>query len=167
MTDAAPATGELRRARPRSAARRSERIAAGLLVGACLATLVTAGALTPDASGHGTHTQLGMSPCAWAVAFDAPCATCGWTTAFALAADGDLRAAFLAQPFGCLGALAAAGVFWGAVHVAATGSRTGHAALRALAPGPLLVVAGLLVAAWAYKWATWTSIAGDGLSPAT
>jgi hypothetical protein len=79
------------------------------------------------------------------------------TTAFSHAADGDLRASFLAQPLGCILALGAAAGFWGAVHVAATGSQLGTVCARLLQPRALWGLAGAAAAAWAYKYATWPS----------
>src|SRR5204863_3314928 len=56
--------------------------------------------LNPAPDGHGTHTQLGLPPCAWAVALNRPCPTCGMTTAFSFGVRGRLAEAFQAQPFG-------------------------------------------------------------------
>jgi len=39
--------------------------------------------LTPDASGVGTHVQLGLPPCGFLAATGVPCPSCGLTTAFA------------------------------------------------------------------------------------
>jgi hypothetical protein len=122
---------------------------------AALAVLIVAARLEPDARGMGTHTQLGLPPCGWVVAFGKPCFTCGMTTAFARAARGDAPGAFRAQPMGALLAVAAAGLFWAGVHSAATGSRLWRlcdALLRPRVITGVLVLGGL---AWAYKWATW------------
>jgi hypothetical protein len=56
---------------------------------------------------------------------------------------------------GALGALTAAVVFWGALHVALTGSRLGAVGATILSPRTLWGIAGLTVAAWLYKMATW------------
>ena len=45
--------------------------------------LGTARLLEPDPRGFGTHTQLGLAPCAFARITGRPCPTCGMTTAFA------------------------------------------------------------------------------------
>jgi len=58
--------------------------------------------LTPDASGHGTHTQLGLAPCTILRTTGWPCPMCGATTAWALMAHLRVPAAFLAQPFGAV-----------------------------------------------------------------
>ncbi len=88
--------------------------------------------------------------------FGIPCPTCGMTTAFARAADGDLGKSFLTQPMGCILALGTSAGFWAAVHVAATGSQLGMVCARLLRPRLLWGVAGAATAAWAYKIATWT-----------
>ncbi|QKK08932.1 MAG: DUF2752 domain-containing protein [Planctomycetota bacterium] len=92
--------------------------AAGALAG--LTVLGLAAWITPDAAGHGTHTQLGLPDCAWAQAFDKPCATCGMTTSFAHASHGDILGSASTQPFGFLLAVvtAAGGV--------GRGPRRGH-----------------------------------------
>lgn len=128
----------------------------GLGSAGCLGLLLVAAGVTPDAAGHGTHTQLGLPPCTWAVAFDAPCMTCGMTTSFALASDGDLIAAASTQPFAFLLALATAAAFWGGAHIAVTGSMLGPAVARLAGPKMLWIALGLLMAAWAYKFLTWS-----------
>lgn len=81
----------------------------------CLALLLVAAGLTPNPQGYGTHTQLNLEPCGFEVAYALPCATCGMTTAFALAADGRLIASFVVQPAGMvLAILTAMGVWLGA-----------------------------------------------------
>ena len=73
------------------------------------------------------------------------------TTAFAHAAHGHPVASFRTQPFGALLALAAAGAFWGGLHVAIFGSRLGALGGRLLRPRAVMIAAGLLLAAWGYK----------------
>jgi hypothetical protein len=131
------------------------RWAAFLIAAACLALLLVASRLAPDAAGHGTHTQLGLPPCTWAEALGKPCMTCGMTTAFAYAAHGDLLDSARTQPFGFVLATLTAAMAWGALHVAATGSMLAAAASRMLTPRLLWAMGGLLLAAWAYKVLTW------------
>ena len=64
------------------------------------AVLVTAAFLTPSASGHGTHTQLGLPPCGFLVLTGFPCPGCGLTTAFAHMIRGHFIGAAHANPFG-------------------------------------------------------------------
>jgi len=136
---------------PASTVRLGRRAAALVVLLACLAVLVVADRLAPDPSGLGTHRQLGLPACGWIAGFGLPCATCGMTTAFAAAADGDLRAAFAAQPFGALLALAVGMSAAVAGFVFLTGSAVGGFALRLLGPRTALVLGGLAVVAWGYK----------------
>ncbi|HYE02522.1 MAG TPA: DUF2752 domain-containing protein [Phycisphaerales bacterium] len=134
------------------------RVYAGAVALACLGLLVMAGALDPSPAGHGTHEQLGLPPCGWALAYGRPCPTCGMTTAFAAAADGDLITAFIAQPFAALLALATAAAFWIGAYVALTGSRLARAFVPLLRPRALWVIAGAWGVSWAYKLVTWPGL---------
>lgn len=131
------------------------RVAASILAAACLAVLLVAAWLTPAPAGHGSHTQIGLPPCGWAVYSGRPCPTCGMTTAFALAAEGRWARATTTQPLGALLALTTAVVFWFGAYVAATGSLLGRMGATMVGPRVLWTLAGLLLAAWAYKMLTW------------
>jgi len=133
-----------------------ERVYAALVAAACLAMLLVGARLSPTNEGHGTHTQLGLPPCAFAVTLGRPCATCGMTTAVSTAAGGNLVRAVAVQPFGAGVALAASSAFWIALFSAATGSRVWTVALPLVRPRPMLVVVGLLLASWVYKIIVWT-----------
>ncbi len=148
--------------RPHQPGRRTERILACLLAAGCLGVLVVAASLTPDAAGHGTHEQLGLPPCGWVYVLDAPCPTCGMTTAFAAAAGRRPLEAFLIQPMGAVLAIGTATVFWGAAHVALFGSRMGAIAARFTRPRALWIFAALAAAAWVYKILTFTGVEGTG-----
>lgn len=128
---------------------------AGCTAAGCLAVLGIAAWMNPDAAGHGTHTQLGLPDCTWAQTFNKPCATCGMTTSFAHAGNGDLLGSARTQPFGFLLALLTAASVWGAGHIAATGSMIGATAAGMLNLRVLWGSIGLLMAAWAYKFVTW------------
>ena len=67
----------------------------------------------PDPRGHGTHEQLGMAPCGWAVSYGRPCPTCGVTTAASHLVRLQLFQAVKTQPFGA--ALGAFGLWLGGV----------------------------------------------------
>jgi hypothetical protein len=128
---------------------------------AALVTFVGSGSLlgvaaylTPAVDGHGTHQQLGLPACGWVVGFGIPCPTCGMTTAYACAADGDLISSFLCQPMGCLLALATAATALVSLYVAVTGSAIGGHLLRQVTPKVGWWIAGLVVAAWVYKLVT-------------
>lgn len=132
-----------------------ERVWAACVAAACLALLLVAADLTPSAAGHGTHETLGLDPCPWAELLNTPCATCGMTTSFAHAAHGRLDRAAIVQPFGALLAVGVAAAFWAAAHAAVTGARLGIYCGPLARPVPLAIFAAALLAAWAYKAATW------------
>lgn len=134
---------------------RGHRLGALALAIASLAVLVAGASLEPDAAGHGTHTQLGMPPCGWAVLLGRPCPTCGMTTAVSLAAHARPIDAFLAQPAGALIAVVLAAGFWVCLYVAATGSSLGERMLSLLTVRSLWWIVGAGLAAWAYKSAVW------------
>jgi hypothetical protein len=125
--------------------------ALGFLV--CAALLGTAAALSPAPQGFGTHTRLGLPPCSFQSTTGLPCATCGMTTSFAHAADGQLLQAAEVQPAGallCVGAAMGLLVFgW------ALGAGASLAPLfGALGRLPVLLSAGgIVVVAWAWKMA--------------
>lgn len=131
------------------------RILAGGVAAGCLGVLGLASWLTPAAAGHGTHGQLGLPPCGWVLAMGRPCPSCGMTTAFAHAADGELARAAWAQPAGLLLAVLAAAGVWAAAEVALLGSNLSPLGAK-LVGGRLLLAAGaVLLAAWIFKLATW------------
>lgn len=121
---------------------------------ACLGLLILAAGLEPDAGGLGTHRQLGMQGCQWLDERGFVCPTCGMTTAFALAADGRIVAAFATQPAGALAAFAVAMAVWLGGFAAASGYDAG----RWLAPlwrwRTALIALVIVLLAWLYKLAT-------------
>lgn len=125
-------------------------VAAVIWVGAT-ALLGLASWLTPSSTGMGTHTQLNLPQCGWIMAFDLPCPTCGMTTAFAHAAHGNLAASFIAQPMGCLLAIATAMAWIVSLYVLCTGSRVASVLGRLWGVRAGWIVGGLFAAAWAYK----------------
>lgn len=132
------------------------RLPAAIVFVSAMSLLGFAASLTPSPHGYGTHTQVGMEPCGFVKTAGMPCATCGMTTAFAHAADGDLLAAAATQPAGA--ALA--------VLTAMAALVTGYATLVGLNLTPLvrwvwrprivLVTGVLILAAWGYKIVTFT-----------
>ena len=84
-----------------------QRLAWLLLALATLAPLALARALQPAAARLGTHTQLGLPPCAFLRSLHLPCPACGLTTALAHLAHGDLAASLAAHPLGLALGLAA------------------------------------------------------------
>jgi hypothetical protein len=126
--------------------------AAVLLAG--IALVYVLGQVAPDARGHGTHEQLGMQPCSWPEQMQAPCPTCGVTTAATHLVHLSPVRAVGTQPFGA--ALAAAGIAlaaWAAFCLLA--QRSFMALLVRLPYGTIALGSlALLLAAWGYKYLT-------------
>jgi hypothetical protein len=78
------------------------RVTWGIMLVIAVATVITAGILTPDPAGHGTHTQLGLPPCGFLVITGYPCPGCGLTTCFSAMAHFDPITAAMANPFGVM-----------------------------------------------------------------
>ncbi len=126
-----------------------------------VAVVVTLGAATvlglaaylePSPTGVGTHTQLPAMPtCGWLVTMDLPCPTCGMTTAFAHAANGDLLAALGAQPLGAVLALATAMALLVGGYAAFTGSRVGSIFASLWGRKAAWILAASATGAWVYK----------------
>lgn len=85
---------------PNNSGTLTSRIVWFFLAAVPLAVIVTARLLTPDPSGHGTHTQLGLPPCGFLVITGCPCPGCGLTTAFSHMAHLNPIGAAQANPFG-------------------------------------------------------------------
>ncbi|MFN9993305.1 MAG: DUF2752 domain-containing protein [Phycisphaerales bacterium] len=119
------------------------------------AVLIVATKLTPDARGFGTHRQLGLSDCAWAMWFKKPCMTCGMTTSFAHTADGDFVSGFLAQPAGFLLCILASAVFWCCAFDAVIGTGMSLACLQRVKGSTIVTIVTILALAWWYKSLTW------------
>ena len=130
---------------------RTRRLVAGVVALGCVSVLAVAAGLTPSGEGHGTHEQLGLEPCGFLSATGLPCATCGMTTSWTHAAEGDYLSAFATQPFGAVLALLTSMVFWLALHVAVFGSRIGEAASRTLSDKVAWYAVGGLALGWVYK----------------
>ena len=77
---------------------RSTRLALAGWAVALMALLGVARWLQPDPKGFGTHTQLGLWPCAFRETTGRPCPTCGMTTAFAWFARGDFARSWRSNP---------------------------------------------------------------------
>ncbi len=127
------------------------RVAGAAIAAAAAVILGLAAWLEPSPTGLGTHRQAGLPGCAWVTFMDLPCPTCGMTTAFAHAANGDLVSSFLAQPAGFLLAIAAAAALLAGSWVAISGADV--VSLLARLAGPRLGIAAIavLLAAWVYK----------------
>jgi hypothetical protein len=127
------------------------RVIAGLVVLGGLAILSVAAWLTPSGSGVGTHEAMSLPKCGWVAIADFPCPTCGMTTAFAHAANGDFVASFLAQPVGFLLAIATAMATLVSLHIAVTGSRLERPFARLWGRHSGWILSALILAAWGFK----------------
>ena len=140
----------------------------GVLEGSWLRRLVAAGVtlfalawlgvgtqLEPAVAGAGTHQQLGLAACAFHADLNMPCPTCGMTTAFALATQGQVIDAARVQPGGALFALLLAMGVWVGTFVAVTGSPLAPLVrpIRVHARGVLLALGGILVVSWLIRLA--------------
>ncbi len=125
-------------------------IALGVFV-PTLGVLLVAVALQPDPSGHGTHEQLGLAPCALKQRTGVPCPSCGMTTACTHAVRGAWWTAVKTQPAGAALALLCAM----AAIVSAYALLTGRPVERHLhwlwRPAILWGAVVLFLAAWAYR----------------
>lgn len=77
-----------------------DRVVWAMLFAIASGTLWAARAITPAASGIGTHEQLGLPPCGVYAFFSLPCPACGLTTAFAHLAHLDIQASLRVHPLG-------------------------------------------------------------------
>lgn len=127
------------------------RLAALPVFAACVALLAVAAWLEPAAEGVGTHTQLGLAPCSFLLKTHIPCAACGMTTAFALAADGRLGRSFVTQPAGAALAVLTAVAALVSGYALLTGLPLAPVGRWLWRPAVLAFAGGGVVAAWIYK----------------
>lgn len=113
--------------------------------------LLVAAWLTPSTKGIGTHTALGLPPCGWETATGYPCVSCGMTTAFAHAADGNLWTSFQTQPAGMLLALLAAMVALTTGYSLVMRVSIGRLVERLVTPWSFGFAVAVLMLAWGYK----------------
>ena len=132
-----------------------DRIGAGIIAIMCPTVLSLGAWLSPSAEGHGTHKQLGLRPCMWVAALDRPCPTCGMTTSFSHAGEGEWIQSAKTQPMGTLLVLMTATIFWGALIQTLTGAKINTIIQPALRPRTFLILGTLLLGAWFYKFVTW------------
>jgi len=117
--------------------------------------------LEPASEGLGTHSQLlNLPPCGWILAMDLPCPTCGMTTAFATAADGNLVGAFVAQPMGAALAVGTAMALITGAWTAATGSRVAWLFGRLCSRRAAWLTGIAFGAAWVYKIIAYKELLG-------
>ena len=134
-------------------------VGAGVAVGAA-SLLGVAAWLDPSPQGLGTHSQLSLPPCGWILTMDLPCPTCGMTTAFAYAADGNLVGSFVTQPMGAVLAVAAAIALLVGTYTVATGSRVAALFGRLCNRRAAWLLGTAFVAAWVYKIIAYKEVLG-------
>jgi hypothetical protein len=118
---------------------------------ACLAVLITAVTVRPDAGGTATHRQLGLAECQLLRTSNLPCPSCGMTTSFAWFVRGNLPASLYVQPMGTFLAACAAITFWAALYIAATGKPVYRLMHGLPATYYVLVPVGIAIGAWGWK----------------
>ncbi len=134
-----------------SVGRTGRRLLGAIVALGCAAVLLLAAWMTPSESGLGTHQQLNMPPCGWVAVMGMPCPTCGMTTSFAHAADGNLLKSLLTQPLGFILALSTAMALFLGGYTAATGSRVAIVLAGFWTRRTTWWVIGIALAAWVYK----------------
>jgi hypothetical protein len=82
--------------------RRSTRYLLVALVLVLASMLVVARGLHPDPRGFGTHTQLGLWPCAFKATTGRSCPSCGMTTSFAWFVRANMAESWRANPAGSM-----------------------------------------------------------------
>lgn len=137
-------------------ARRSlnPRIVAAMVFLPTLTLLVVSVWLTPSPLGHGTHKALGLQPCGMLAATGLPCVTCGMTTAFSHAAEGNLLQATLVQPAGAFLALVNAMAVLTSGWALLTGMSLAGIGRALWRPATVVVLGVILLASWGYTLST-------------
>lgn len=132
------------------------RLIALLLLVSSMSVLLLALWMHPSSGGVGTHEQLGLPACGLLQSTGVPCATCGMTTSFALAAHGQLIASFINQPGGAVLAIVTAMVAVAGAYTLVTGISLWPMVAPMVRPS-LFIWAGVFFAlAWLYKIAAVT-----------
>jgi hypothetical protein len=127
------------------------RTVAAAIAAMCLAVLIVAARLTPNASGVETHLQLGMPPCGLLRVYGVPCMTCGMTTSFSHLAHGQLLSSLYAQPAGTVFAFATAIAFWVGTYIAVTGRPSARLINQLPVTRFFFLLLGIALGGWAWK----------------
>jgi hypothetical protein len=138
----------------RCAEHTQDRIIGGILFLPSATVLAIATSLTPDASGLGTHRQLGLGGCTILTMTGVPCPMCGMTTTFTHLAHLQIVPGFINQPFGLvLFTLTVMAFVIGAMDLTRPGRRW-HRVLAWVDRREAIVAYGLLggmILGWGYK----------------
>lgn len=122
-----------------------------LLMATAATVLIVASILDPDTRGMGTHQQLGLPPCGFIQATGLPCVTCGYTTAFSLAARGDLIGALGTQPAAAALAMICAAALLIGLYAMITGMPLAPLMAPLRRGVTYWVMAAVVLGAWLYK----------------
>ncbi len=122
--------------------------------------LVVAGRLEPDPRGFGTHTQLGLRPCAFTQVTGRLCPTCGMTTAFAWFVRGRVERSWQANPAGLLLAVAMVPLIGWLVSCAIADQPVGFPTLT----GPLIAFLAIVVVVSLGFWLIRLIVSPTGLA---
>lgn len=120
----------------------------------CAVVLGIASWFTPDGDGYGTHTQLGLAPCGFVARTGMPCATCGMTTSFAYAADGNIVRSFITQPAGATLATITAMISLLSGYALVTGINLLPVFRMVWQPKLIVIFGVVVIGAWIYKIVT-------------
>ena len=121
-------------------------VAALIFIG-CSAVLLIAAYLTP---GQGLQETVGWPVCGFKLTTALPCATCGMTTAFTYAAEGDLLGALRVQPAAAILAVLTAGMTIISGYALLTGVPLAPLGRAIWQPRVIIAGIAILLAAWAY-----------------
>lgn len=127
------------------------RLIASLLFMCSMGVLLLSIWLHPSSGGVGTHEQLGLPPCGLLESTGIPCATCGMTTSFSLAAHGQLIASFINQPGGAVLAIVTAMVAVASAFTLITGFSLWVMVSGLIRPSFFILVGIFFALAWLYK----------------
>lgn len=134
-----------------------DQLVAGAVFGTGAAMTYLLARVPPDPRGHGTHELLGMPPCSWPATLQAPCPTCGVTTAAAHLVHLQPVTAVVTQPFGA--ALAAVGLWLALLAGFSLLTRRSFVDRVVRLPYGTMATVGLvlLLGSWLYKYLTFAS----------
>ncbi len=126
---------------------RRHRLVAAALFAPSAAVLLIAAYLSPQ---HGLSETFGFPGCGFLVTTGLPCATCGMTTAFTLAADARFLDALLTQPAGAALAVLTAMLALVSGYALLAGMSLAPLGRALWRPAPVIALIALILGSWAY-----------------
>ena len=128
------------------------RIMLGLVAVGLCAGFGVAASLEADASGMGTHRQLGLPECGVKRMFGTPCPACGLTTSLTHFVHGEFVASVRTQPVGLVIGLASLAAICVCSYAAASGRWPLAASPLTTANAAVWSINSLLVFRWLFVW---------------